>query len=100
MGFAAFLTRKILAMPGPQHLGLMSHSIPAAAWLKVIDVVNRLNMAVDYRGRQTSNGHHEDQPPRLLRAAFTHALNATATSYPTTQPLTAAQPKLTGSERR
>ena len=35
-------------MPRPQNLGLVSHSIPAADWLKVIDVVNRLNMAVDY----------------------------------------------------
>ena len=35
-------------MPRPQNLGLVSHSIPAADWLKVIDVVNRLNMAFDY----------------------------------------------------
>jgi ketosteroid isomerase-like protein len=35
-------------MSRPQNLGLVSHSIPAADWLKVIDVVNRLNMAVDY----------------------------------------------------
>src|SRR6202008_2057806 len=35
-------------MPRPQNLGLVSHSIPAADWLKVIDVVNRLNMALDY----------------------------------------------------
>ena len=35
-------------MPRLQHLGLVSHSIPAADWLKVIDVVNRLNMAFDY----------------------------------------------------
>ena len=35
-------------MPRPQKLGLVSHSIPAADWLKVIDVVNRLNMAFDY----------------------------------------------------
>jgi hypothetical protein len=35
-------------MPRPQNLGLASDSIPAADWLKVIDVVNRLNMAFDY----------------------------------------------------
>ena len=35
-------------MARPQNLGLVSHSIPAADWLKVIDVVNRLNMAFDY----------------------------------------------------
>ena len=35
-------------MTRPQNLGLVSHSIPAADWLKVIDVVNRLNMAFDY----------------------------------------------------
>ena len=35
-------------MPRPQNLGLVSQSIPAADWLKVIDVVNRLNMAFDY----------------------------------------------------
>jgi hypothetical protein len=35
-------------MPRPQNLGLVSHSIPAADWLKVIDVVNRLNMALDH----------------------------------------------------
>ena len=35
-------------MPRPQNLGHVSRSIPAADWLKVIDVVNRLNMAFDY----------------------------------------------------
>jgi len=35
-------------MPRPQNLGLVSDYIPAADWLKVIDVVNRLNMALDY----------------------------------------------------
>jgi ketosteroid isomerase-like protein len=35
-------------MSRPQNLGLVSHSIPAADWLKVIDVVNRLNMALDH----------------------------------------------------
>ena len=35
-------------MPRPQNLGLASDYIPAADWLKVIDVVNRLNMAFDY----------------------------------------------------
>ena len=35
-------------MSRPENLGLVSHSIPAADWLKVIDVVNRLNMALDY----------------------------------------------------
>jgi hypothetical protein len=31
MEFRAFLTRKVLAMPGPQNLGLMPHSIPAVS---------------------------------------------------------------------
>jgi hypothetical protein len=40
------------------------------------------------------------RPARPLRAVFIRALNATATSYPITQSLTAAQPEVTGGKRR